>query len=150
MGQQPAIILFNSALFRKLFKAFANEIEYDNCVLQTYWDQATSYVSNANYGWMAGCDRALAINQMTAHLIAISEIIASGQIPSLETGASIDKISVTLEPPPVKSQFDWWLSLTPYGQMLLALLGVKAAGGWGVGGSFTRAGFRTGTGNIFF
>lgn len=140
--QQPAVIPFDVGAFRKLFPAFANQIDFDTCTVQTFWNVAAEYISPVNYGWMQGASRALAINQMTAHLLALQQQIADGQIPGMETSASIDKIAVTLEPPPVQSQFQWWLSLTPYGQQLLALLSVKAAGGWGVGGSFTRAGFR--------
>lgn len=138
----PAVITFDVGAFRNLFPAFANKLTYSDCQLQTYWDVAAAYISPLNYGYMVGAPRALAINQMAAHMAALNDMILAGTVPGVETGASIDKISVTLEPPPVTSQFAWWLSTTGYGQQLLALLGVFAAGGWGVGGSCTRAGFR--------
>jgi hypothetical protein len=65
------------------------------------------------------------------------------------SGASVDKVSVTLTPPPVKSQWQWWMSLTPRGAQLLALLKSKAAGGLYVGGlPAERAAFRK-AGGVF-
>ncbi|OWK47571.1 hypothetical protein FRUB_01270 [Fimbriiglobus ruber] len=43
------------------------------------------------------------------------------------TGATIDKISVTLEPPPAPNAWQYWLQSSPYGQQLLALLQVVSA-----------------------
>lgn len=138
--QQPYI--FNVAAFRVSYPSFANTTAFPDATLQAYFDVGELYIANNNYGWMTPAARALALNLMTAHEAAISLLIANGQTPTVTIAAGIDKINVTTMPPPVKSQLSWWLSTTPYGQQLLALLGVYAAGGWGVGGSPTRAGFR--------
>jgi len=130
------------AKFREAYPEFCDVAVWTNAKLQMYWDTATNFIANCNYGWMKGSPRELAINLMVAHLAKLSALIAAGQTPGIVTGSTIDKISVTLEPPLVKNKFDYWLSLTPYGQELLALLGVWSVGGWSAGGSFTRSGLR--------
>lgn len=143
----PAIITFDVLAFRAMYAAFANQGCFPDVMLAMYWDQATAYVSNKNYGWMRGVKRELAINLMTAHLVALSQLIANGENPGVVTGATIDKVSATLAPPPLKNQWQYWLSTTPYGAQLLALLQVSSVGGWYTGGSPTRAGFN-GAGGI--
>lgn len=142
-------INYNDAAFRALFPAFANATTYPEVTLQQYWNTAILYITNVNGGWYCGgltlAQQTQALNLMTAHLAALAAIIASGNIPSLVTAAGIDKINVTLTPPPVKNQWQWWLSLTPYGQQLFALLQVAGAGGFYVTtGAPGRAGFHFG------
>lgn len=135
----PTVFTFDAAAFKAAFPAFAS---VDDLTLQGYWDAAVCYISPNNYGWLVDDCRLRALNLMTAHLARLAEIIATGQLPGLEQSASIDKISVTMTPPPVKNQFHWWLSLTPYGQQLLALLLARSAGGFYIGGLPERAAFR--------
>lgn len=139
------LILFDAALFRTQCPAFANSTTYPDITIQAYWDTAISYISNSDYGCLSVATRTLAINLMTAHLMALAAIVATGQVPGLVNSATIDKISVTLTAPPVKDQWSWWLNLTPYGQQLLALLNVHSVGGFYVGGlpeirAFRKAG----------
>jgi len=61
--------------------------------------------------------------------LALSAKANSGDVAGVVTAATIDKISVTLMPPPGLNQWQWWLNQTPYGQQLLALLQIAAAGG---------------------
>lgn len=128
-----ATVLYNSATFRGLFPAFANTAIFPDAVVQSQWDLATAYISNntvtACYNGMASGQQVSALNLMTAHLMALNQLIADGQPTGLLQGATIDKISVQLTPPPEESQWQWWLNQTPYGQQLLALLQVVAAGG---------------------
>jgi len=128
-----ATIQFNSVNFRALFPAFANVTTYPDSLLQLIWNNATAYLSNNTAcGWYSGMNcnqQTLALNYMTAHLLAIAGQIAAGDTPGIVTGATIDKISVTIQPPPETTQWQWWLNQTPYGQQLLALLQVAAAGG---------------------
>lgn len=142
MTNQP-YFTFDVAAFRAEFTQFAGNPPSD-ATLQSYFNTAGSYVTNSNYGWLNGIDRALALNLMTAHIAALMALAAApgGSTPGVVTGATIDKISVTLEPPPTKNGWQYWLAQTPYGQMLWALLTVKSTGGFFVGGSPTRAGFR--------
>lgn len=136
------MITLDIAKFRTLFPAYANVTTYPDATVTMNWETATLYVSADDYGYMQGDTRARALYLMTAHLFRLSDIISSGQTPGLLSASSIDKISVTLTPPPLKSQFHWWLSLSPYGQQLLALLRVHSMGGFYVGGSAERVAFR--------
>jgi hypothetical protein len=131
-----AVIYFDAALFRAQFPAFADANKYSNELLQGNWDAATCIVTNVAYG----CDilgakcRQRVLNLLTAHITALNDIANSGGTAGIVTSASIDKVSVTNLPPPVKSSFSYWLNLTPYGQQLLALLTVSSVGGMYVGG----------------
>ena len=126
-------INYNDSAFRALFPAFADTTAYPQATIQAWWNQAILYISNVNGGCFFGskslAQQTQACNQMTAHLMQLNIVIQTGQIPSMVNGATIDKISVTLQPPPVKTQWGWWLSLTAYGQALLALLAMTGAGG---------------------
>jgi hypothetical protein len=139
-----AVITFDVELFRLQCPEFANETTYPDALLQGYWDTAICYVSNVNYGYLRDDCRLRALNFMTAHLAKLYLIITTN--PNQTTGqmqsATIDKVSVTMTPPPQKDQFQWWLGLTTYGQMLLALLQVKSVGGMYVGGLPERSAFR--------
>ena len=81
---------------------------------------------------------------MAAHLLTINDKIMSGNVSAggRITSASIDKISVSLEAPQSKNDWNYWLSLTPYGQALLALLASKAPIGIYSGGTNYRGSLR--------
>lgn len=144
------IIAYNDANFKALFPEYGN---YAEAALSQYWTFATGYISDQNGGCYVGgmslAQQTQALNLMTAHLVYLAGLIskgglqATGQVPGVVTGATIDKISVTLQPPPEVNQWQWWLNQTPYGQQLLALLQVVAVGGfYGSGAPPGRAGFR--------
>lgn len=132
-------IEFDVDLFRQQFPAFADETTYPDAMLQMYWDMATCYISDADCGRLSGNCRRLALNAMTAHLTQLSVIIKNNGAyngnPGIVNSATIDKITVSLTPPPFgTSEWRWWLETTPYGQQLLALLEAKSVGGFSVGG----------------
>jgi hypothetical protein len=129
-------IQFNVTLFRTQFAQFASDVLYPDATLQTYWDMATNYVTNKAPQGLGLClpQQTLALNLMTAHLAALMTLIASGQSSGVVQGATIDKVSVQLQPPPVVDQWQWWLNQTPYGQQLIALLSVVGVGGFYFGG----------------
>lgn len=137
-----ATIEFDVDQFREAFPAFADETTYPDATLQMYWDTATCYVSNEDYGCLTGDCRRQAINLMTAHLCTISTMVQSGKTPKFVQSSTIDKVSVSVTPPPNKDQYSWWLSLTPYGAQLQALLGANIAGGLYIGGRPEKAAFR--------
>lgn len=138
-------ITLNIADFRALFPQFANSATFPDIKLQSQFDLGTGYVSPDSYGDMPIPARTQALYLMTAHLLALGVIVAQngyqGQ-PGVVAGAQIDKINITLTPPPVKSQWRWWLNTTPYGAQLAALLEAQSAGGFFVGGLPERAAFR--------
>ena len=146
MGTQPAFS-YNDAQFRSQFPVFANSTTYPEATLSQYFDTAGLYVANTKYGFLAQAGATLTcLYLLTAHLAQISAQIANGQTPSVISGAGIDKISVSLEPPPVESQFRWWLNTTAYGANLLAMLEAQAIGGFYSPGSLGRGGFSFGAG----
>ena len=129
-------IAFDYPTFIALFPAYSNAVKYPQTTIQAFWNSAINYVSNTDgCGNLQGSGRQYAINLMTAHLVYISDLIASGTVPYLMESSTIDKITVELTPPPLKNQYQWWLSTSPYGQQLLALLQVNSAGGFYIGGS---------------
>ena len=121
-------ITFNVTTFRAQFPAFFNV--------------ATCYVSDADYGRLTGDCRLYALTAMTAHLAAISDLAAAGNTPAFVTSSTIGSVSVSVQPPPNTDQWEWWMNLTPYGQQLLALLTQAGVGGFLVGGSPERSPFR--------
>lgn len=138
----PTILTFDYALFVSQIPAYSNAIQYPVSTVSAFWDVATNYISDVgNFGVLQDGARQYAINLMTAHLIYISNLIAAGTVPYLMQNSTIDKVSVGLTPPPLKNQFQWWLSVSPYGQQLLALLQVNSVGGFYIGGSPQRNAF---------
>ena len=128
-------IQYNDANFRALFPAFSNTETYPLATLQMYWNVSTNYI-NSFTSWcgLNLSQQTLALNQMTAHVTQLNKLAADGQDPGLIQAATIDKISVTLTPPPEVTQWQWWLNQTPYGKQLLAMFDMLSAGGFFVGG----------------
>lgn len=125
-------INFNDANFRAQFPAFANQNDYTPQFLQIWWNNATSYISNQNQcGWysMTLAQQTLALNYMTAHLVELNKLAGCGEDGGIVTSATVDKVSVSLQPPPDVNQWQWWLNQTPYGKQLLALLQLAVVGG---------------------
>ena len=141
-------ITFDVAEFRLLFPAYADPVKYPDALLQANWDIATCYISDQNCGYLNESCRKYALNLMTAHITAIGDIIAGGGTLSVKSSSSIDKISVSVVPPSTPDGYKWWLSTTPYGLSLSALLSVKSAGGLYVSGLPETSAFRR-VGGIF-
>lgn len=144
-------ITYNDAAFRALFPAYANSVTYPVTSVQVFWDTATAYVGNSTGGCYTGkmtaAQQMLALNQMTAHLLCLSDLISSGNTPGVVVGGTVDKVSVTLEPPPAPNQWQYWLQTSPYGQQLLSLLQIASVGGLYVSSGVPgRAGFWFGNG----
>lgn len=135
--------VFNIAAFRAAFPAFASTVIYPDATIQSAADSALCFLSGHN----CGCDTQ-AWQLATAHLLQLRANAASGTTGGLVTSASIDKVSVSVTPPPVTDGYSYWLSLSPYGLELLALLSKCSAGGFYVGGLPERAAFRN-VGGIF-
>ena len=138
-------ITLDPAAFRALFPQFADPAKFPDAALALQFGMATGYVSADTYGDMTVAARTNALYLMTAHLLALGIIIAqnnySGQV-GVVTGAVVDHVQITLTPPPLKSQWQWWLNTTPYGAQLLGLLEAQAVGGFMVGGLPERSAFR--------
>lgn len=143
-----AVLTFDAAAFRAFYPQYSNVEAYPNATLQAYWDAATCFISARNCGDLTGDCRVKAIWLMMIHLMTIGSTVAAGDTPGQVQSATIDKVSVSLTPPPIPNQWQWWLGTTPYGAQLLALLQVKSAGGFYVGGAPEIMSIRKG-GGIF-
>lgn len=134
--------VFDVTAFRTQFPEFANATTFPDATLQAYWDAATCYINPNDFCYLNGDCLQLALNLMTAHLTQLSVQIAAGQTPYLMQSATIDKVTVSLTPPPLKNQWQWWLSTTPRGMQLFAMLQAKSIGGFYIGGLPETAAFR--------
>lgn len=138
-------ITLNISTFRALYPQFASGTAFPDAALLAQFDLATGYVSPEVSGDLSEAVRTQALNLMTAHLLALGVIIAQngyqGQVGVVQS-ATIDGVAVTLQPPPVRGQWRWWLNATPYGAQLVALLEMQSAGGFFVGGMPERSAFR--------
>lgn len=144
-----AIITFDVAAFRVAFPAFADESKYPDPMLQGYWDASTCIISDVNYGYLFGESRDRALNLLTAHMTQLGVMVANGQSVGVVTSATVGSVTVAVMPPPAKTQFQYWLYMTPYGAQLAALLSVKGVGGLTIGGLPERLGFRK-IGGVFY
>lgn len=125
------VIQFDFKAFIALFPAF-NLVPQPT--LQIYWDIATNFICARPQWCIKLSTQTYFIQLMTAHIAQLSTQIAAGDTPGVVIGATIDKVSVQLQPPPGDDAFRYWLNQTAYGQQLLALLDVKAVGGFYAGG----------------
>jgi len=136
------------------FALYSNSTNYPQATLQRYWDNATNYMSNVDFGYINGTQREYALQLMMSHLIYLTNLIntgngfgtgsggAPGTVPYQMQNATIDKVNVTVTPPPNPNQFQWWLGTSPFGQQLLSMLQIQSVGGSYIGGSYVRAGFQ--------
>lgn len=146
MGCFPQTITYNDQAFRTLFQSYASPTLFPDTLIQAYWDTASNYINPNFYNVIGGftlAQQTQCLNLMTAHLLYLFSQINKGKTPGIVTQATIDKINVTIQPPPETNQWQWWLNQSPYGQQLLALLQVVAVGGMYINGAPPgRAGFR--------
>lgn len=145
-------VIFVPSEFRTQFSAFSNATTYPDLTLEQWFAIAEVYINNPAGGCyfnprMSTAKLKQALYLMTAHLLALSLLIAQGQTPGIVVNAGIDKITVGIEPPPAPNQWQYWLQTTGYGQQLLALLQVASVGGFFIpGGVPGRSGFQFGNG----
>jgi len=136
------------ANFRVIFPAFSNVVSFPDAVIQAFWDVGVTYLGDYDGCLLAGDPLQSALNYMCAHLLQLSVMAQAGLTPGIVTQSTVDKVSVSIAAPPAKNAWAWWLNLTPYGSALWALLTVKGAGGFFIGGSLARSGFRGPTGRF--
>lgn len=149
---------YDDALFRAQFPEFSDETKYPRAVINAYWDMATLFISDVECYWntLKGKRLATALNMLTAHLLllGINARAVGGKTPGSKQGgfttsATVGEVSVSKLAPPATDGWQWWLSGTPYGQMLWALLEMLAVGGTSVGGLAERDSFRK-AGGVFW
>lgn len=128
--------------FRTLFPQFANVVTYPDSLITAYFGIAECYIANEANPCLSDACLLHAIYLMTAHLLAIQDLANAGKTPGFVTSATVGSVSVSVQPPPQTDQWQWWLSLTPYGQQLLAMFQVAGAAGIYAGSLPERAAFR--------
>lgn len=140
---------FDPAAFRLSFFEFTDAEKWSDALLLQKRQDAENYISPKPGKRLDAGSRVWALGLMTAHLLLLGQAAASGGTSGLIASASVDKVSVSLTPAPVKNHFQYWLAQTPRGAELLAYLKSKAAGGLYVGSKPPeRAAFRK-AGGVF-
>ena len=127
---------FDVSNFRGLFPAFADTTVYPDDTLSAYWDRASVMIYPYDNWLISNGKLQYALDLLTAHIAAMATQIqngngAGGPVQSATEGS----VSVSMLAPPAKDFWQFWLSKTPYGQELLALLEALCAGGFYCGGS---------------
>lgn len=135
---------FNDSIFREQFPKFNDTTAFPSSQLDGWWTMGTAYINIDNgYPWSFNSKQLqLAIDLMCAHLAESFSLINAGVPTVVVQGTTEGSISVSMVPPPAKTAFGWWLSTTPYGLQLRALLRTVANVGLYVGGSAENLGFR--------
>lgn len=136
--------------FRLAFPAFADDTVYPDARLDVVWGLAVGYLGDADGCLLKGAAKQSALMFLTAHLLYLSSLTqpggsggsTGGASGGVLTGATVDKVQVQFAPPPFKDGWEWWLAQSPYGAELWALLKMKSAGGFYVGGLPERNAFR--------
>lgn len=140
----------NIADFRAAFPQFASDVIYPDAMLNQWWSMATCAMSPDDNCIISGDCLQSALYLMMAHMGVIFTRIAAGQMRvGNPTSSAIDKVSVSYSVPPFKDGWEFWLSQTPYGLQLWALLQLRAVGGFYFGGAPERAAIRR-VGGVMF
>lgn len=132
----------NEGDFRLQFPYFNDTIEFPYATVQVALGAAQCHIKPTSCGRLRGTCGLRAIYLMAAHLLYIQQQAATGGTAGVITGSAVDKVSVSFATPPAKSQWQFWLSSSPYGMELQGLLAQKSVGGFYIPGSAERSGFR--------
>lgn len=127
--------------FRVIFPLYSNEETYPDLLLNAQYEIGKCYIEDSDCAMEETC-REYALQLMLAHLLYIRDLVNSGANVGVITSASEGDVSVSLAQPNVDSAWDYWFNSTPFGTELLAMLSLQAVGGFYVGGSMERKGFR--------
>lgn len=138
-AESENILIITADRFRADFPEFTDETKHTESAIVNVLHRASSFVSRWNSGALKDEKRILAIELMAAHLKFLQDgAIVGNTGGGLIGSSSVGSVSVTMIPPLVKRQFDYWMNQTMYGQQYLALLGSLAPAGLFFGGSFQR------------
>lgn len=140
-----AILQFDVDDFRAQFPGLFPDPPNTDALIEIFWSAAVCYVSPDTAGPISADCRREILNFVTAHLITLSDSAQAGNQAGFVVSASIDKISVTIQAPPSKTAFQFFLNQTHFGIQAYALLYAGGVGGSYFGGfnelgSFRRAG----------
>lgn len=135
----------NIPAFRLQFPYFANPVQWPDDSITAANGMVGCYIDLA--GSWYNCSKCVDLMEslMTAHLLYLNgSAMTPGQSNvGVVTSASIGSVSVGLSvDTATKGTYSAWLSKSPWGEQLLALLGRLSAGGRYIGGSPERRAFR--------
>ncbi|MGV7078486.1 DUF4054 domain-containing protein [Testudinibacter sp. P80/BLE/0925] len=137
----------NTATFRIMFPAFFDPNKYSDEMLNQWGDVAGNYLRES---WaLNGGVFDHAYQLMTAHLLFVTDKARSGNASSgAVQSATEGSVSVSFAAPPTRNGWEFWLSGSPYGAQLWALLSSLSAGGLYIGGLPERKAVRK-VGGVF-
>lgn len=124
MSQVDGRIIITAEEFRQDYPEFTVE-KYPDAAVNSKINLAYCYISNQAGQAITDDCRTQAIELMVAHLLTLGSGSANGESgggAGLATSTKIGDISVTLAQPVIKSQWQYWINSTPYGQQYYALL----------------------------
>ena len=123
MSQADDRIIITVEQFRTDYPEFT-QVLYPDATVNSKISLAYCYISNLKGQEIDDACRTQAIELMVAHLLTIGGSTANGGDGSsgLTISTKIGEIAVTLAQPVLKSQWQYWINSTPYGQQYYALL----------------------------
>lgn len=129
--------------FRAAFPAFADPAIYTDAQIEFWFKLASCEIAPADSCVIAADCLQMALWLCMAHIGYLMTMAARrpGQVSAVQS-STIDKVSVTFQVPPYTSGWQFWLSQSPYGLQLWALLSSKGSGGAYIGGRPELSGFR--------
>jgi len=136
------MITLDLAIFRARFPKFSDINAYPDIAIQAQFNTAIAFMSNEPNCFLAVGAQEEALYLLTAHLLYISSMIAAGTPVQVMVSAAEGTVNAGFAPPPFKNGFQFWLTSTPYGSMLWALLQIHSVGGAFVAGTRSRSGIR--------
>lgn len=136
-----ATIDLDIAAFRVNFPPYESVTDYPDMRLNAQYEIGKCYVADNDCTLAESC-REYALQLILAHLLYIQDQINSGNRNAIITSATEGSVSVSLAQPPSSDNWNYWLNTSPYGMQLLAMLEAASVGGFYVGGSEERRGFR--------
>lgn len=128
-------IIITVADIRETFGAFVDTVAYPDAMIENCIEMSKCFISDtvcgcAGVSWKC---RASMMELMTCHLLTMLTGAASnggngGQtVSGMVVSASIGDVHVSTAVPENKTQLQWYLNQTPYGQQLFALLSIKVS-----------------------
>lgn len=131
------VVTVSLAEFYTEYPEFNTEAYTNIC--PTAFRQAKTYISIKNDGRLKDDKRVLAIYLLTAHISLLNYRNQTGQGQSgAVASASVGEVNISYVQIPNLDSWSYWLSLTPYGLELLALLETLSCVPFYIGGSLER------------
>lgn len=134
---------FDPVAFREAFPYFASETKYPTEQLAGYFAVAT--LSIYPYDWLlvSGDTLQRMLDLFTAHLAyRYNQMLQGNNAVGVVTGATIDKVNVSMQVPATVKAWQAWLLLSPFGLELWAMISALKPKAIPVGGLPERQGFR--------